>query len=115
MNAQRRRAPGALVMLLASMLLALVACSDSGALSPSTYSGEPDAQILVLRFTLPANDGVSATTEETDTTVTIHAELVEDERPGGDEDVELEVEVPLEHALGAREVVDGQGRAIPHV
>ena len=115
MNAQRRRAPGALVMLLASMLLALVACSDSGALSPSTYSGEPDAQTLVLRFTLPANDGVSATAEETDTTVVVHAELLEDERPGGDEDVELEVEVPLERELGAREVVDSEGRAIPQV
>lgn len=113
MNAQRRRAR--LTIVLVSVLLALVACGAAGALSPSTYSGKPDAQTLVVRFTVPASDGVSVTTEETDTTVTIHAELVEDERPGGDEDVELEVEVPLERALGAREVVDGQGRAIPHV
>lgn len=113
MNAQRRRAR--LTIVLVSVLLALVACGAAGALSPSTYSGEPDAQTLVVRFTVPASDGVSVTTEETDTTVTIHAELVEDERPGGDEDVELEVEVPLERALGAREVVDGQGRAIPYV
>lgn len=113
MNGQRRRHGSVLTMLLACVLFALAGCSNPAALTPSTYSADPDSPELVLRFQVDASDGVAASAEETDTTVVIHAELVEDDGQGGDEDVEVSVSVRLESPLGTREVVDSEGRAVP--
>ncbi len=113
MNGQRQRVGAGLGVLLLALLMVLTACANPKSISPSTYSGEPDSATLTLRFQAMGGQEVDVITEESDTTVTVRATLRDLDAEPSQEQAELQVVVTLERALGARSVVDAEGRAIP--
>ncbi|WP_143571058.1 hypothetical protein [Tessaracoccus sp. ZS01] len=114
MNRQRRGSRPAIWIAVVALACALMACTDTVKVSPSTYSGDPDSQALTLQIQAAAGDTVAAVevTEETDEQVVIEV-LIDESSRDSEDAATLEAVVELDRVLGTREVVDTEGRAIP--
>lgn len=114
MNAQRRGFRALARAVLIVLVCALAACTGAQTISPSSYTGSPDSATLIVHVVTSDGGSIDEATvaEQNDERVVIEVRLVE----GADAEaqpVTLDAEVTLDRALGTREVVDTEGRAIP--